>query len=82
MNDNRFKDLEDLKSSIEMGLDIEFSLYGDPYYIGAPQGKLMIVLCPDIEEAIYANAEELLNNHKIKGKALKDIWQDIEISSM
>lgn len=81
-DDNKFKSLDELKDSIDMGLDIECFIYGDRYYIGAPKGDLLIALCPDGDGDIYANTDDLLSNHKIKGKPLKDIWQDIEIYSM
>ncbi|OAB46552.1 hypothetical protein [Paenibacillus antarcticus] len=82
MSDDRFKDLQDLKESIEIGLEIEFYLYGDHYYIGAPQGELLIALGPDDEGDVYIDADDMLTNHKINGIPLKDIWQDIKIDRM
>lgn len=41
MADDKFVNLEELIESIEMGLDIEFDLYGVRYYIGAPQGDCL-----------------------------------------
>lgn len=79
---NGFTSLNDFRDSIDMGLDIDCNIYGERYYIGAPQGKLLIALSPNGDDQTYDNVDDLLNNHKIRGKLLKDIWFDIEINSM
>ncbi|WP_455258673.1 hypothetical protein [Peptoniphilus asaccharolyticus] len=82
MADNKFVNLEELIESIEMGLDIEFDLYGVRYYIGAPQGELLISRDLGEIEDVYMDAEDLVNNHYINDKPIKDIWQDIIIYNM
>lgn len=75
----KFKSLQELKEAIEMGLDIECFIYGDRYWIGA-YGE--IALCPDGDADVYKDAEDLLNNHRINGKPLIEIWQDIDLYGM
>ena len=82
MADDKFVNLEELIESIEMGLDIEFDLYGVRYYIGAPQGELLISRGFGEIEDFYMDAEDLVNNHYINDKPIKDIWQDIIIYNM
>lgn len=81
MDDNRFRDLEDLKSSIEIGLDIECMILGQRYYIGWSNHKRIIALCPDGDGDFFETLDEMLD-FKIEGKPLKDIWYSIEIISM
>ncbi|MDU1598599.1 hypothetical protein [Peptostreptococcus anaerobius] len=82
MADDKFVNLEELIESIEMGLDIEFDLYGVRYYIGAPQGELLISRDFGEIEDFYMDAEDLVNNHYINDKPIKGIWQDIIIYNM
>lgn len=80
-NDNRFKDLDELIDAIELGLDIEFDLYGARYYIGAPSGTLILSWNNGNNEVKFDNIEQLLG-YKINGRPLKEIYQDMEIYNM
>ena len=82
MANDDFVSLQELIESIEMGLDIEFDLYGVRYYIGAPQGDLLISRDDGEIEDYYTNAEDLVNNHYINGEPIKNIWQDMVIYNM
>ena len=77
----RFNSLEELINSIDMGLDIEFYLYGNRYNISPGEDSFFICQCPDGEATFYNNGTELVNKHVIE-KIIKDIWKDIEIYSM
>lgn len=78
---DRFESLQELLNSIDIGLDLEFNLYGKQYNIST-DGTPFIALCPDGEGMYYKDAEDMLENHMIEGKPLKDIWQDFEILFM
>ncbi len=82
MNDDKLDSLDELIDAIEIGLDIEFDLYGVRYYIGAPQGKLLISRDLGEIESFYKDAKDLVDNHSINGKLIRDIWEDIVIYSM
>ena len=73
--------LKELTDAIDMGLDIEFRLYGIRYNIST-DGTPFIAECPDGEGTYYDNAEDMVNNHKVNQKLLKDIWQEFEILGM
>ena len=74
---------EKLKASLEMGMEIEFFLYGIRYVISwESDGRPAVAECPDDYGKIFKDIDDLLNNCKIKGKFLKDIWQDIDIMTM
>ncbi|MEC0089341.1 hypothetical protein [Paenibacillus macquariensis] len=81
MDYGKFENLKELKDSIEIGLDIECFIFGERYYIGWSNHKRVIALCPDGDGDFFDTLEEMLD-FQIEGKALKDIWQDIEIYSM
>lgn len=81
MSDDKFKNLDELQDSIEMGLDIECYIYGKRYYIGWSNNKRVIALCPDGDGDFFDSLEDMLE-FLIEGKPIKDIWQDIVIRSM
>ena len=78
----KLKSLDELMRSIEMGMDIEFCLYGKRYNISWRNNKPFICECPKGEAVFYDSETQMFDNHKIDGKALKDIWQEFEIISM
>ena len=82
MDDSKFSSLQELIDSINLGLDIEFYLYGVRYNISPRGNKKFIAVCPDGDAYLYDTGENMANKHNINGKLLKDIWQDIEIRSM
>lgn len=79
---DRLESLHELQEAIDMGLDIEFVLYEKRYNISWREDKPFICICPDGEAEFYKNAEELLNQYEVDGKALKDTWKDMEILAM
>lgn len=81
MSDNKFASLQELISAIETGLDIECLIFGKRYFIGWSDNKRVIALCPDGDGIFFDTLAEMLSC-KIEGKALKDIWQEIEILHM
>lgn len=79
---DRLENLEELATAIDMGLDIEFILYGARYDISWRNYKPFICVCPDGEAVFYENTQDMLEHHAVNGKSLKDIWQDFEILAM
>ena len=79
---DRLESLDELYEAIEMGLDIEFVLYGKRYNISWRDHKPFICICPDGDAEFYEDANELLNAYCINGSPLKDVWGDFEILSM
>lgn len=73
-------DINKLKSAIEFGSDIEFS-YNNKKYTILPwtDEGIVIGLQGTDNDSIYKTADDLINNHKIDGKNIKDIIKDIEI---
>ena len=82
MSDNKFKDLEDFRSSVELGLDIVFAMRGTKYNISWNDDKPFICTCPDGDAVVFENADDLLNNYKIDGVPLKELWREFDIYSM
>lgn len=78
---DRLESLKELMEAIDMRLDIEFNLYGKRYNIST-DGTPFIALCPDGDGNYYSDAKDMVENHKIDGKPLKDIWRDFEILAM
>lgn len=78
----KLKSLKELMDEIDMGMDIEFFLYGTRYNISWKDDKPFICTCPDGEAIFYNSPEEMFENHKIDGKLLEDIWRDFEILFM
>lgn len=78
---DRLESLEELISAIDMGLDIEFDLYGTRYNIST-NGKPFIAQCPEGDALYFDSAKDMVERHKVNGNALKDIWHDLEILAM
>lgn len=78
---DRLESLEELTKAIDMRLDIEFSLYGKRYNIST-DGTPFIALCPDGDGDYYLDARDMLENHRIDGKPLREIWRDFEVLAM
>ena len=68
--------------AVEMGLDIEFFIDGIRYNISWQNNKPFICVCPDGEPNYYSDTQDLLDNHKIDGVPIKDLWQNIDIYAM
>lgn len=79
--DDRFNSLEELKESIELGLDIECYINNQRYYIGWSNNERVIALCPDGEGVRFNKLEEMLD-YQIEGKTLRELWKEIVIRSM
>ncbi|WP_163195461.1 hypothetical protein [Clostridium thermarum] len=75
--------LNDFKKAIEFGSDIEFRYKNKDYTI-LPWTDEGIVIGPQNtdDDTIYKTADELIDNHKIDGKYIKDIINDIEVLLM
>lgn len=78
----KFNSLLELIEAIDMGLDIEFYLYGTRYNISPGENNHFICRCPDGDAVYYKNGLDMVDNYSIDNKLLKDIWQDIELRSM
>ena len=77
----RLESLEELVQAIDMGLDIEFNLYGARYNIST-DGTPFIAECPEGDGAYYQDAEDMIGHHLVNGKPLGDIWRDFQILHM
>ena len=77
-----FENLSEMSEAIEAGLDIEFILSRKRYNISWRDNKPFICECPEGESKFYANAQAMLDQHRINDKPLKELWNDIEILSM
>lgn len=77
-----FESIDELRSAIEMGLDIEFFLYGVRYNISWRDYKPFICTCPDGDAVFFENTDDLLDGYKINGRSLRELWKDIEVYSM
>ena len=82
MDLGKFNSLLELIEAIDMGLDIEFYLYGVRYNISPGEDDYFICRCPDGDAVYYKNGLDMVDNYSIDNKLLKDIWQDIELRSM
>ena len=78
---DKFSTFDEFVDAVNMGLDIEFFIENVRYNISWNY-KPFICVCPDGDAVFYENADDLLNNHKINGKSLKDLWRNIEVYSM
>ncbi len=79
---DKLESLDELIEAIDMGLDIEFILYGIRYNISWRDYKPFICTCPNGDAVFYADTRDMISHHKVNGKPLEDIWQDFEILAM
>lgn len=83
MNDlYELANLDELIDEIESGMDIEFYIYGFRYNISWRNDKPFICACPDGKAVFFNTTTEMMEEFKINGLPLKDIWQDIKIIHM
>lgn len=78
----KFENFQEFYDAVEMGLDIEFFIDGIRYNISWHNNKPFICVCPDGEPNYYSDTQDLLDNHKIDGVPIKDLWQNIDIYAM
>lgn len=78
----KFENLSELSEAIEIGLDIEFILYGKRYNISWRDDEPFICGCPEGETNFYTDAKSMLDKHKINDKQLKELWNDMKVLSM
>ena len=78
----KFENFQEFYDAVEMGLDIEFFRDGIRYNISWQNNKPFICVCPDGEPNYYGDTQDLLDNHKIDGVPIKDLWQNIDIYAM
>lgn len=82
MDLGKFNNLSELIDSINLGLDIEFYLFGIRYNISPGDDEYFICKCPNGNAVYYKNGLDMVNNYKINDKLLKDLWSDIGLYSM
>lgn len=82
MDDSKFADLIEFENSIEMGLDIVFLLRGKEYNISWEANKPFICVCPDGPVDVFDHTRELLENYKVDGEPLENLWEEIVIEFM
>lgn len=78
----KLKSLDELIGSIDLGMDIEFYVYGIRYNISWRNNKPFICTCPDGDAIFYESSQQMFEEHEVNGKALKNIWRDFEIIFM
>lgn len=83
MNDlYKLHSFEELMEEIEMGMDIEFLIYGIRYNISWRDNKPFICVCPDGEAIFFDSPSEMMDKYKVNGNPLRCIWKDFEILYM
>lgn len=82
MDLGKFNNLSELIDSINLGLDIEFYLFGIRYNISPGDDEYFICECPNGNAVYYKNGLDMVNNYKINDKLLKDLWSNIGLYSM
>lgn len=80
---DKLKSLDQLKMTIEVGMDIQIKINGVEWYIGMPQGRLLISKDNGnfMHEFSTNNPGNVLD-YVIDGKKIRDQWRDIVIVSM
>lgn len=78
----KLQSLEELMEEIEMGMDIEFFIYGIRYNISWRNNKPFICICPDGEATFFDSPAEMMEKYKVNGSPLKNLWKDFEILYM
>lgn len=78
----KFESLSELTEAIEIGLDIEFILFGERYNISWRDNKPFICECPEGEAKFYFDVQTMIDKHKINNIPLNELWNNIEILSM
>ena len=70
----RLKSLDEMLESIDIGMDVEFYLYNVRYNISWRNNKPFICMCPEGDAIFYDSSEQMFNEYKVNGKALKELW--------
>ena len=80
---DKLKSLKQLQMTIEIGMDIQIKIHDVEWYIGEPQGKLIISKDNGnfMHEFTTNNPDEVLD-YVIDGKRIRDQWRGIVIVSM
>jgi len=80
---DQLQTLEQLRLTIEIGMDIQIKINGIEWYIGMPQGRLII--SKDNGNFLHQfetnNPDEVLD-YVIDGKRIRNQWRDIVIVAM
>lgn len=81
MAQNRaFATLDEFRTEVETGLAVEFYYKGKHYCIlGEPEGAKVIydMDADDSEDFPYTDFDMLVNEYRIGGALLKDVWQEL-----
>ena len=78
----RLKSLDEMLESIDIGMDVEFYLYNVRYNISWRNNKPFICMCPEGDAIFYDSSEQMFNEYKVNGKALKELWRDFKLIFM
>jgi hypothetical protein len=78
----KLKSFDELMKEINLGMDIEFYIYGTRYNISWRADKPFICTCPNGEAVFYDTPEDMFMKYEVDGKPLMDIWKDFEIMFM
>ena len=68
----RLKSLDEMLESIDIGMDVEFYLYNVRYNISWRNNKPFICMCPEGDAIFYDSSEQMFNEYKVNGKALRN----------
>lgn len=80
-NDDRLVSLNELRSAIDVYMDIRLKINGTEWYIGAPQGP-RIIASDDFSYQFKTNDPDEVLDYVINGKKIRDQWRDIEVIAM
>ncbi|EQM55007.1 hypothetical protein N692_10445 [Lactiplantibacillus plantarum EGD-AQ4] len=80
---DKLQSLQQLRVTIEIGMDIQIKIHDTEWYIGPLQGKRLISKNNDDFMHMFEtdNPDEVLND-VIDGQRIRDQWRDVVIVSM
>lgn len=74
---------EQLEEDLGLGHEIEFIYQGEKYSITQTDNGWNIMKFYDYDTLqVFNNEKDLLKNARIKSKQLKDIWEDVEVTTI
>ena len=79
----KLQSLEELKESLEMGMEVNFFMRGVWYLMEwEDDDHVFIAVCPDGEGNVYNSWDELFEKHMIDGEPIGNLWREFEIETM
>lgn len=80
MKTKYFKSFQEIQDALEMGLEMQFTLFDKDYYFGAPRGEY-ILSSKDNFEVTFDRLEDFYD-YKVNGRKIRDLWMEIDLIMM